>query len=151
MFADPRIQLAAARSSGEVRVRFGLRRARNRAFHAELAPAEFFPINDARSPLSPVELTGHALVMLALFRRRIGPLSDYGIGQTFLKSLLAAFVMGAVVWSIGWGMDALLQAGSLLKVIAGATAGAAIYLGMCLWLQVREIDLLRRLRMGRNL
>jgi putative peptidoglycan lipid II flippase len=91
------------------------------------------------------QLGGHAMVMLALFRRKIGSLSGLGVGMTCLKSVLAALVMGAAVWSINWGMDTFVQAGSLIKVIAGGSCGAGIYLGMCVLLQLRELDLMRKL------
>ncbi|MBN1580052.1 MAG: murein biosynthesis integral membrane protein MurJ [Anaerolineae bacterium] len=90
------------------------------------------------------QLGGHAVVMLVLFWRKIGPLSGYGIGMTFLKSLLAALVMGATVWSINRGIDTLVQAGSLNKVLVGGGSGVVVYFGMCILLRVRELDLVRK-------
>lgn len=91
------------------------------------------------------QLGGHAIMMLVLFWRKIGALSDHRIGVTCLKSVLAALAMGATVWSINRGIGILIPAGSLIKVVVGGSAGAAVYLGMCILLRVREIDLLRNL------
>jgi putative peptidoglycan lipid II flippase len=96
-----------------------------------------------------VQLAGHALIMVWLFRRRVGALRGHGIGSTLLKSAFASTVMGGVTYSIVLGMEQLLPVGGTLgwaaTVAAGGGIGLGVYLAVCARLRVRELQLVRSL------
>lgn len=84
----------------------------------------------------------HALVMLVLVHRLIGPANLSGAGRTTLAAGAAALVMGAVVWGVDQALGARLGGGTLpwaIRVAAGCAIGAAVYLPLAAWLKVDEI------------
>jgi peptidoglycan biosynthesis protein MviN/MurJ (putative lipid II flippase) len=95
------------------------------------------------------QLFGHALVMLALFERRVGTLRGRSIGPTLLKSLFASAIMGGAVYGIGWGIRLVVADEGLLRwaltVVVGGGVGLAVYVALCALLRVRELDLARAL------
>jgi putative peptidoglycan lipid II flippase len=98
------------------------------------------------------QLTGHAAVMWALLRRHVGPLRGFGLGRTTLRALLAAAVMGGVVYGATLGVQRWLplpgRTGWALTVLVGGGLGLGVYLALCALLGVSEIqtvlDLVRR-------
>jgi peptidoglycan biosynthesis protein MviN/MurJ (putative lipid II flippase) len=95
------------------------------------------------------QLAGHAAVMVWLFGRRVGTLRGYDIGRTLARSLVAAAVMGGIVYGIGWGIDRLALAAErtrwALTVLVGGTIGLGVYLALCALLKVREVEIVRTL------
>ena len=86
----------------------------------------------------------HALSMILLLRRRVGPLHG-GFARTGAKTLLASAGMGFAVWGV-WRLqgDYLgLPAGLISKVVAvglPALAGALVYLALALLLRVGDLS-----------
>ena len=98
----------------------------------------------------------HALTMLFLTWRRIGSLADLRLGQTAVKTLLAAVVMASLIALTLNGIirfaDTSRLLGQLVAVVIPASVGALVYLALTSLLRVEEIGLLRdliRQRLGR--
>jgi len=91
------------------------------------------------------QLTIHALTMLVLIQRRMGGLGGHGIMALAFKTLLAALVMGGVVYLTLSGLQRVLDANTLVSklVIVGGAGGVglATYLGMIALLRVEEARL----------
>ncbi len=84
----------------------------------------------------------HALVMLVLVRRFIGPANLTGAGRTAVAAGAAALAMGALVWGVDQVLAARLGSGTLpwaIRVAAGGALGAAVYLPLATRLKVDEI------------
>jgi putative peptidoglycan lipid II flippase len=96
---------------------------------------------------------GHALTMLVLTRRRIGPLADLRLGQTAGKALLAAVGMAAVVLASLVGVQAVAGSAGLLPrflaVALPAGLGVAAFVGLAALLRIDEIRTLRNLVLRR--
>ena len=95
------------------------------------------------------QLAGHAGVMIWLFQRKVGTLAGHSLAPTLLKSVLASALMGGAVYGTARAMESLLLADGLLRsalvVAVSGTVGVAIYLGLCVLLGIREIELARTL------
>jgi putative peptidoglycan lipid II flippase len=102
----------------------------------------------------------HASIMLVLTRRRIGRLSDLGLGQATVKTLLAggamAGVMALSLAGLTWFFSSRASEGfivELLIVAVPAGMGALVYWGLASLLRLEEIksfsDIIRR-RLGRR-
>lgn len=80
-----------------------------------------------------MQWAGHALVMLWLLRRRIGPLMGERVWSTGGRALLAALIMAVAVMGARWKMEALegrtSMLGQLLTVIAPMGLGGLFYAG----------------------
>ena len=91
------------------------------------------------------QLTIHALTMLVLIQRRMGGLGGHGIMALAFKTLLAALVMGGVVYLTLSGLQRVLDANTLVSklVIVGGAGGVGLvtYLGMIAILRVEEARL----------
>lgn len=91
------------------------------------------------------QLTIHALIMLALFQRRLGGLGGHGIMTLAFKALSASLVMGGVTYLALSGLQSALDASTLvgkLVIVGGAGGvGLATYLGMIALLRVEEARL----------
>jgi len=95
------------------------------------------------------QLSGHAFVMWVLLHRRVGPLRGFRLGHTAFRALLAAAVMGGVVY----GATELLQRFApmigrplwALAVLVGGGLGLVVYLGLCALLRVPEVQMLSQL------
>ncbi|MCR4408426.1 MAG: murein biosynthesis integral membrane protein MurJ [Anaerolineae bacterium] len=101
------------------------------------------------------QLSGHAVVMLILFWRRVGSLRGQGLGVTLLKTGVASAVMAGATLLILQGLSNVTNSqtllGRLILVGGAGSAGVAVYLGLCALLRLREMGLLfnvviRRLR-----
>ncbi len=101
------------------------------------------------------QLAAHALVMLALFRRRLGGFGDATVWATFAKAALAALGMGALAAGTLIGVRAIglppgLGARSLNVILPGAV-GVLVYFGLAARLNIVEVrlavDLIRK-RLG---
>jgi putative peptidoglycan lipid II flippase len=96
-----------------------------------------------------VQLAGHALAMIWIYRRRVAPLRGHGIGETLLQSLLPSIVMGSVIFGAVQGLQRLIHlsgfVGWALTVLIGGGAGLGVYLALCTLLRVEEVQLLRSL------
>lgn len=72
------------------------------------------------------QLAAHALIMLAIFRRRFGSLANDGVWATLGKALLAASGMAALAWGVWQGIGLLgLNDGLVRKVLAVVVPGLA--------------------------
>ena len=101
------------------------------------------------------QLAAHALVMLALFRRRMGGFGDASVWATFARAGLASLVMATLAWGASAGVQAInLPAelvGRLLAVVLPGTVGVVAYFWLAALLNIGEVrlavDLIRR-RLG---
>jgi len=102
----------------------------------------------------------HASIMLILTRRRIGQLSDLGLGQATAKALLAggamAGVMALSLAGLTWFFSSRTSGGfvvELLMVAVPAGLGVLVYWGLASLLRLEEVksfgDMIRR-RLGRH-
>jgi putative peptidoglycan lipid II flippase len=91
------------------------------------------------------QLTGHAVVMWVLLHRRVGSLRSFEMGRTALRALLAAVVMGGVVYGAALGIQRLTSFGGraewALTVLGGGGLGLCTYLGLCTLLHVSEVQM----------
>jgi putative peptidoglycan lipid II flippase len=94
-----------------------------------------------------LKLAVHPLILLGLFRRRVGRLGRFGIGETIAKATLATATMGGVTYiSMLWIEKLVPGSGfavSAAMVCISGLAGLATYLGVCALLRVRELSLVR--------
>lgn len=105
------------------------------------------------------QLTGHALIMLALAQSRLGGLGGEQLCLTTLKLLIASAVMGGALALVPGFLPALTSgapsaslAGKLLAVVLPSLAGVLVYLAALRLLKVRELEQIRflvRARLGR--
>ena len=93
-----------------------------------------------------IQLASHALIMLALLRRRVGSLAGEQLASAFGKIAVASVLMGLAVYAGLSGLSALVPGEG---VVAAATrVGGAAALGLLVYglavakLGVREVDLL---------
>jgi len=101
------------------------------------------------------QLAAHALVMLALFRRRMGGFGDASVWATFARAGLASLVMATLAWGASAGVQVInLPAelvGRLLAVVLPGTVGVVAYFWLAARLNIGEVrlavDLIRR-RLG---
>jgi putative peptidoglycan lipid II flippase len=95
-----------------------------------------------------VQLTGHALVMLWLVNR-LAPLRGHGLGSTILKALVAALVMGVVLWVVFPFLQAWLPADNLVSEVALVSllsiVGGGVYLLVLAVQQAQELSILSTL------
>jgi len=96
------------------------------------------------------QLAAHALVMLALFRHRLGGFEDARVGETFFRASLAAILMGGAVF---FTQRALERWPVLLQVIGAGGVGLLTYFWLAARFNIAEarvaIDLIQRSIMGR--
>lgn len=92
-----------------------------------------------------LKLMAHALFMLHLFVRKVGPLTTYRLPKTTRVSLIASLVMAGPVF----GIHALLvphvppeAQGVLIELLVPTAVGAAIYLALIHAFKLHELDLL---------
>jgi peptidoglycan biosynthesis protein MviN/MurJ (putative lipid II flippase) len=95
-----------------------------------------------------VQLTGHALVMLWLVNR-LASLRGHGLGPTILKAIVAAAVMGVVLWLALPFFQAWLAADNLIAEITLvgilSLLGGGIYLLALFLLRTPELSLISTL------
>ena len=99
-----------------------------------------------------IKLTLHALLMLALFIREVGNLSDYGLGHTVRLSLGASVVMAPFVFAGNWAVKRLGQTGFegvLMQVGLASGLGMLIYIMLMRYMGLEELTLLRDVVMRR--
>jgi putative peptidoglycan lipid II flippase len=97
---------------------------------------------------SIVNLGGSAL-LIVLLRRRLGRLDLSKTTAVFMRIVLATVPSAVVTYGVWWVLDAALGrglVGQIVSVGGGLTAGAAVYLGACRLLGVREMQTLLSLR-----
>ncbi|MGH2523991.1 MAG: murein biosynthesis integral membrane protein MurJ, partial [Anaerolineales bacterium] len=91
------------------------------------------------------QLAAHALVMLALFRRRLGGFADASVWWTFVKAGLAALLMAGLAWAALLGVRALrLPDGLLHRVLSVGLPGAVgmvAYFVLAARLNIAEVRL----------
>ncbi len=75
------------------------------------------------------------LILWGLLRRRIGSINDRAIIHGASRALLAALVMGAVVWGL---TQALGEQNVLLTTLLGAGLGVAVFFGVAFALGIEE-------------
>ncbi len=94
-----------------------------------------------------LKLTLHALLMLALFVRRVGGLRPYGVTRTTCKSLLASLMMAGPSFAVLVGTRFLPLPGALgylSRITLAGGVGVIIYLVVMRLLGLEELALLRR-------
>jgi putative peptidoglycan lipid II flippase len=93
-----------------------------------------------------VQLASHALIMLALLRRRVGSMAAEELADAIAKILLSSLLMGGSVYLSLVGLRALLPSGSLMAravwVAGSAVVGLLVYGFSVMRLGVREARLL---------
>lgn len=95
-----------------------------------------------------LKLTTHALLMLYLFRRKIGRLGPYNVGHTGLLALAGAVVMALPTAGILMWAESIVYPGAMgyaIRVLLASSAGGLVYLLFLRWMDVEEIQLLRDL------
>jgi len=94
-----------------------------------------------------LQLAVHPLILLWLFRRRVGRLGGLGIGATTAKAALATAMMGGVTYVSMLQFERLAPgegfAASAATASISGLVGLVTYLGMCALLRVRELSLVR--------
>lgn len=96
--------------------------------------------------VNSLKLTGHALAMLVLTRRRLSGLGGHGLRLLTLKATIAALLMAALVGGVMRALTALTPPsllGELLVVVGAGGVGVAVYGLLALVLGIEEIHLLR--------
>jgi putative peptidoglycan lipid II flippase len=105
-----------------------------------------------------VQTSAHALILLFLLRRAIGPLAGEGLLAALGKICLAALIMGAICWGLLQVVSPLslfsLQhfSGQVLTVVVTAGGGALAYFVLVHFFGLEEVRLLGnivRRRLGR--
>ncbi len=92
------------------------------------------------------KLTCHALLMLALFIRKVGDLTPYDLKHTLRLALGASLVMAPLVIAGNWGAQQLGQTGfegALLQVALAGGTGVLIYLILMRHMGLEELQLLQ--------
>ncbi|HLF00574.1 MAG TPA: murein biosynthesis integral membrane protein MurJ [Anaerolineales bacterium] len=94
------------------------------------------------------QLAAHALIMLALFRRRSGGLGDTGVWRTLAKAALAASGMAVMAWgtwiAVGWLASLAIGDGlpqRALAVFGPGLVGAGVYFFLANRLNISEVRL----------
>lgn len=98
------------------------------------------------------QLAAHALIMLALFRRRLGGFADGSVWVTLGKALLAAIGMGILAWAalqgLGWVGLGDGFARKVLFVLGPGLVGVIVYFWLAARLNISEmrlaVNLIRR-------
>jgi len=80
-------------------------------------------------------LTGHAIIMLWLTQTRLGGFGAAGMLATLVKLIVAASVMGGVVYAI-----TLIVSSIVIQVVAAAMIGGLVYLVLLRVLRVPEVE-----------
>lgn len=92
-----------------------------------------------------LKLTAHALLMLALFSRKVGSLSGYHIRGAAWRSLVASAAMAAPMALTLALLKDVVPAGAIgyaIRLAAASLLGGAVYLGLLWWMGVSELKLL---------
>ena len=97
-------------------------------------------------PLSTslVNIAGTA-ALIVLLDRRVGRIDFGEVASSSWRIALASLVSGAAAFALWYGLDDALGRGFLGQLVSlglGLTAAAAVYLGACRLLRVRELDTL---------
>jgi len=113
-----------------------------------LAPALFGPLTlNGLILANSLKWAAHALLMLALLRRRSGGLAGQGVWRTLLTAVLLSAVMGIVVHFIKVGMARIVPTGTwgeLFQVGIAGLGGLGVYVGLALLFRMDAVQLLRR-------
>lgn len=102
-------------------------------FLAQLRPLTLFDLVVANNG----QLAAHALVMLALFRRRLGGFAEASVWQTLLKAWLAAGLMGVAVLAVWQGVLLLPLSAGLVQRLVGVAIPGVVGMGVYFWLAAR--------------
>ncbi|NOZ05919.1 MAG: murein biosynthesis integral membrane protein MurJ [Chloroflexi bacterium] len=88
-----------------------------------------------------IQLTTHALIMLALLRRHVGRLEGHGLTKLLFQTVFASAVMGGAIWAVSHGNYALgnMPAGRLMVVALPGLVGFAIYGALLAIMRVNEV------------
>ena len=91
---------------------------------------------------SLVNIAGTA-ALLVLLRRRVGRIHFGEVAASSWRIVVAAALAGAAAFGVWYGLDDALGRGLLGQIgalVLGLTVAAAVYLGACRLLHVRELD-----------
>ncbi len=83
-----------------------------------------------------------SILLLFSLRRKIGPIGISGYIKCFLKTLVAASIMGIIAYSVYNGLIIRLGYGKifeLISLLASIFVGMIVYLILCILLRVREM------------
>ena len=113
-----------------------------------LAPALFGPLTlNGLILANSLKWAAHAVLMLALLRRRTGGLRGHGLGRTLFTAALLSAVMGVSVHFIERGLGRAVPPGTwgeLIVVGVSGLGGLALYGGLMLLVRRDQVRLLRR-------
>ncbi len=115
-----------------------------------LLDVAFSPLGTWGIPLSTsiVNLAGTA-ALLVLMRRRIGRIDFGAVADSFVRVLVCSVVAGGVAFAVWKPLDAAVGrslGGQLVSLLPALALAAAVYLGGCAALRVREMRALLSLR-----
>jgi putative peptidoglycan lipid II flippase len=92
---------------------------------------------------------GGTVVLLLVFRRRLGTMDGRAIASSYLRIAIASALAAGVAFLVWYGIDAALGrslGAQLVSVGSGLLAGVASFLGLAWLLRVRELQTLLSLR-----
>lgn len=84
-----------------------------------------------------------SVLLMVDLRKKMGPIGMKGILITFAKTLVAATIMGFIVYLIFFKLGALIISNKLVELIfllLSIGIGVAVYFGLCLLLRVKEVS-----------
>ena len=84
-----------------------------------------------------------SVLLMVDLRKKMGPIGMKGILITFAKTLVAATIMGLIVYIIFFKLGALIISNKLVELIfllLSIGIGVAVYFGLCLLLRVKEVS-----------
>jgi putative peptidoglycan lipid II flippase len=92
-----------------------------------------------------------SIAAFAHLRRRTGGLQGAATATTLVRVSIASLVMFAAVWAVRLGVGGGSDTRLAIQVVGGALAGLVVYIAVCRFLGVREIDaVLHRRRRSRR-
>ena len=87
-----------------------------------------------------------AFLFLAL-RKKLGPIGMGNMVMTFIKTLVSAVIMGAVVYLMYFKLGALLPDVKIIQMIMlliSVAVGAIVYFMLCILFKIKEIKVIVR-------
>jgi putative peptidoglycan lipid II flippase len=108
----------------------------------------FYPVGVWGIPFatSLVNIVGVAFLLYFL-RKRVGGLDLARVTDAIVRISIASIVLGVIAFGVWYGLDGILGRSVMAQIIslgAALAVGAAVYLGACSLLRVRELDALRQ-------
>jgi putative peptidoglycan lipid II flippase len=113
-----------------------------------LLPTLFWPLRlNSLILANSIKWAAHALLMLALLRRRVGRLDRHGVWRLIAKASLASALMGGAVYLVLLLLQHVAPAGllgELLVTVIAGIVGTGIFVAAAVPLRIQEVGLLRQ-------